>query len=245
MAVLAITLSAFAAAGAVAASAEEDAGSPSILCLVAGCSELKAELKGTTTSFKVLKGEKFIESSEVSTPLTGCKEVTGSSGKDISLCNNTTITFKGWIVTGTTVKCNTEGDAAGTVKMKVDLHVASETSTGGVLQPLLLARLLNSKEEFKEITIKCGAALTELFKGTIGCLLLPGLANVATTGTLEVVCKVKTTGREKDPETGTCKQLCEWLTAEPFQANLGGGFEDAWMEFKVTGSPSKDIFIDD
>jgi hypothetical protein len=47
------------------------------------------------------------------------------------------------------------------------------------------------------------------------------------------------------PSTGNCEVLCEWLTTAPFLANLGNGFEDAWMKLAIKGIFNKDVFIDD
>jgi hypothetical protein len=53
------------------------------------------------------------------------------------------VTITGVRVKETTNGCQSEGDAAGTVLALLDLHMATEKSTTGVLEPLLLMRLLN------------------------------------------------------------------------------------------------------
>lgn len=227
------------ALGATGIARAEDPGSPSILCLVTGCAELTGTLTGKKSTLVTLKNTKTPEAEGVESKVTNCEAVPGTEGKDIQLCKDVSIAFTGVKVEGT--KCSTEGDVSGTALMLLDLHIASETTAGGVLEPLLLAKLLNPKKEAQPITIKCGAVFKFEVKGTLGCLLLPGLKNVMTTEKLEISCKVK----EKDPETGTCQQLCEWLSETPFEANLGSGFEDAWMELHAEGAPSKDVFIDD
>lgn len=186
-----------------------------------------------------VKNAKVAEAEKVEASLENCEAVKGTEEKDIRLCKDILGTFTGVSVSGT--KCNTEGDGEGIALVLFDLHTASETTSGGVLEPLLLARLLNAKLEALPITLICGSVLKFEVKGTLGCLLLPGLVNIATTEKVEVLCKL----HEKTAETGTCQQLCEWLLEAPFEVNWGSGFESAWMQLHVEGAPSKDIFIDD
>lgn len=223
----------------VAVASAEDTGSPSILCLVKGCQNLEGTLTGGNVKLVTSKNAKIPEAEGIEASLKNCETVAGTEEKDVRLCKDVTIMFAGVKVEST--KCNTEGDANGTVLALFDLHMASETTSEGALVPLLLARVLNSKLEPLPITLKCGAAFKFEVRGTLGCLFTPGLKNVVTTEMLELSCKVK----EKEAETGTCQQLCELLQEAPFEANLGSGFEPGWMELHAEGSPSKDVFIDD
>jgi hypothetical protein len=238
LACAAVLLCAAGATGAPVASAE-DSGSPSILCLVKGCQNLEGTLTGGLAKLVAVKNAKVAEAEKSEMSLRNCEAVTGTEEKDIRLCKDVLSVFTNVKVEGT--KCNTEGDPEGIALVLFDLHMASETTSASVLEPLLLARILNAKLEALPVTLICGAALKFEVKGTLGCLLLPGLKNVSTTEKLEVLCKL----HEKTPETGTCQQLCEWLTEAPFEVNFGSGFEPAWMQLHVEGAPSKDIFIDD
>jgi hypothetical protein len=80
-------------------------------------------------------------------------------------------------------------------------------------------------------------------KGTLACLLSNGLENIATTKEVTFACEVNASTH--DPVTGKCEVLCKWLEEAPFLANLGNGFEDAWMKLSMRGSFNKDVFIDD
>jgi len=230
---------AFGTVGAAAASAED--GPPQILCFVKNCiTELEGQFKGGVARLIDLAGREVKSLSESVTPK-ACKELAGSEGKDGSLCNNRIIDLEG--VELDKVKCNTEGDPAGVVLIMFDLHLAAELNAAKTeLEPLLLERTLNAKEEFGPVIIKCGIVRIEV-KGTLGCLLLPGLVSIPTTKEAEVSCKVNATTH--DPEAGGCELLCEWLKEDPFQAKIASAFEDAWEESHVNGKFNKEIFIDD
>jgi hypothetical protein len=240
----ALALMAFGTVGTTVASAADE-GTPQVLCLVAGCQNLEGTLKGGASELVTLSG-KVISGETVEGTLKNCEAVAGTGEKDILLCKDVPIDFTG--VKSGGANCKTEGDAVGVVLVLLDLHMADEKSTGGVLQPLLLFHILNSKLELLEVVITCGV-LKVLVKGTIGCLALPGLVNIPTTQEVEVLCKLlkkeKEGKKEIDPETGTCEVLCELLEKNPFLANLGGGYEDAWMSIHAKGKLNKDIFIDD
>ena len=237
----AMAMMAFGAVGAAVASAED--GPPEILCFVKGCiKELETTFKGEASFLSDLAGL-TITSTSAKTTVAGCKELTGSEGKDGNLCTNQTILFEG--TESKKAKCNTPGDAAGVVLVKLDLHLAAELNAAKTeLEPLLLSRILNAKEEFGPIIIECALGTIKLeVKGTAPCLLLPGLTLIAVTTELEVSCKINTTTH--DPETGECELLCEWLKEAPFQSKLAAAFEDAAMNIKLKGKFQKEIFIDD
>ncbi len=80
-------------------------------------------------------------------------------------------------------------------------------------------------------------------RGTLGCLLTPGLTTVAAGGTFEILCKQNATSH--DPETGECEQLCEWLKEHPYEEEFGAGFEDAWISLHMTASFNLGVFLDD
>lgn len=240
LACAAVLLCGAGAFGAPVASAE-DPGSPSILCLVKGCQNLEGTLTGTMGKLVGVKNAKIAEAEKMQIALKGCEAFGGTEEKDIRLCKDVLGTFTSVKVEGTT--CHSEGDLEPLTLVLFDLHTASEMTSGAgsLLVPLLLARVLNAKLEALPITIICGSVFKFEVKGTLGCLLLPGLVNIPTEKKVEVLCKL----HEKEAETGTCQQLCEWLSEAPFEANLGSGFEPAWMALHVEGLLNKDIFIDD
>lgn len=239
IACMAMTMVCGAGAVGVTAAAAEDMGSPSILCLVKGCQNLEGTMTGGLAKLVAVKNAKIAEVEKSQVLLKNCEAVPGTEEKDIRLCKDVPSTFTNVKVEGT--KCNTEGNAEGIALILFDLHMASETTTSSALEPLLLARVLNAKLEALPVILLCASVLKFEVKGTLGCLLLPGLANITTKEKVEVLCKL----HEKEPETGTCQQLCEWLSEAPFEVNFGSGFEPAWMQFHVEGSLTKDIFIDD
>jgi hypothetical protein len=239
IAAAALSLPAFAAFGASVAGAEADKEPPKLLCLVAKCvEENTATLKGGVSRITTLGG-KELEGTEVTTTIATktCTDPTNEA-KDCTLWKDIPIVFKGWLATGTTSKCKTEGSKqAGEVEALLDLHMAAEKATSGELQPLLLMKILN-KELKAGLIITCGVLKEEL-KGTMGCLLI-GLANVTAES---LACEFNATTH--DPITGECELLCEQLKEDPFLANLGAGAEDDWMKIKLEGSFAKDVFIDD
>jgi hypothetical protein len=229
-----LALLAFGAMGTAIASAEE--GAPSILCLTGECAKLSGTLTAAKSELGTLKGKKFLEGAAGTTELKNCEAFEGKT-TDTRLCKDVPLTFTGVQVTGTTNACQSENDVAGTVLLLVDLHAATEKTSAGVLQPLLLARVLNaSLGEVLKLT--CAGGVNVEVKGTVPCLASPGLAN---TESLEVVCKAT----KQDQETGTCELLCELLTSNPFQSNFGGGFEDAFFNVTFKGKLNQTVFIDD
>jgi len=236
-----MAMMAFGAVGAAAASAED--GPPEVLCFVKGCiGELEGKYAGGAAFLSDLAGN-LISATSVQITVKGCKELTGSEGKDGNLCNNQTITFEG--IEAKKAKCNTPGDAAGIALVKGDGHLAAELNAAKTeLEPLLLARILNAKEAFGPIILECALGTVKIeVKGTIACLVSPGLTLIPTTKEGELSCKVNATTH--DPETGECELLCEWLKEEPFQSKIGAAFEDAWMNGSGKGKTNKEVFIDD
>ncbi len=156
-----------------------------------------------------------------------------------------TLTFKG--VKQGKVACRSESstgtkDAIETVLVITDLHLASEKTSGGELEPLALFKVLGQATGETELTINCGGVKDKV-RGTIGCLLTPGLSTVAAGSNFTIACKQNATTHDK--ETGECEQLCEWLTEHPFESNLGNGFEDSWMTVNATGGLNFSAYIDD
>lgn len=221
------------------------AEAPKILLLENGVTKLEATFTGGAWELGSLAG-KGLTGTGVTTTLKGCENSEGSE-RETNLCKTVTVTLTG-AKTGM-VSCRSEmtngeeKDAVGTILMVVDLHLATEQSLAEVLQPLLLFKVLGAlpSEEKEELTINCGGVKFKV-RGTLGCLLLPGLKNIATTEEAEVACRIN---KERDPETGTCEELCAWLVEHPFEANVGAGFEDAWMALAAKGKFNKDVFIHD
>jgi hypothetical protein len=236
----AMAMFAFAAVGTALASAE-DPNSPSMLLLEGKVSDLTSTMKGGKSNLSTLAG-KELTGTALEGKLKGCKPI-GTNEKDTNLCE-AVLDFTG--VKQGAVACRSENakaekDPVETVLTIVDLHLASEQTASGELQPLLLFNVLGMSGGEAELTIVCGVVKNKV-KGVIPCLLLPGLTNIPVTQEAEIKCALNAS---HDQETGKCEQLCEWLTEKPFQSNLGAGFEDAGMNATAKGTLSKDIFIDD
>jgi hypothetical protein len=237
-----LALFAFGTVSAAVASAEE----PMLLILEG---ESVTKLGGTFTggeSHLTTLGGKALTSEKLEWDVENCKESVNK--KDTNLCGPVLVEFKGVKQNG--VNCRSEmqngeeKDPIGSVFVETDLHLASEKTTGGQLRPLLLFKVLGALfgESPEELTINCGGVKDKV-RGVIGCLMEPGLTTVANTGQYTVHCFQNATTH--DAETGECEQLCEWLTEHPFEANLGAGFEDAWMNVESKGSLNFSSFIDD
>jgi hypothetical protein len=246
-ALAALALLAFGVVGTAAAGAEEGKdGAPEILCLVTGCvKELKAEFltdsTGGTTQLLGLGGL-GVTATDAHTVLEKCTPL-DETEKDTNLCKDQTIDFHG--VEFKKLKCSTAGDESGTALLLLDVHIAAEEEPiKKILEPLILAKILNSALKAEPVTITCGGGVAKFeVRGTVACLLLPGLKEIPTTEMVEILCKINTTTH--DPETGKCELLCEWLEKEPLEANLNGKFEDAWQLIHLLGFFNKTIFIDD
>jgi hypothetical protein len=232
--------------GAVSASmAQAEALAPEVLCLENCAKTIEATFKGLASELSTLGGL-ALTGETVKGTLTLCKPLEGNE-KDFNLCEPVLLTFTG--VKQKKVACRSEmgngeeKDVIETVLVATDLHLASEETSGGVLQPLVLFKVLGALpgEESNELTINCGGVKNKV-KGTIGCLLSNGLENIPTTKEVTLACELNAS---HDAVTGKCEVLCEWLTTAPFLSNLGNGFEDAWMKVSATGKFNKDVFIDD
>jgi hypothetical protein len=239
----AMTLFAFGAftASALAVETEEE-NNPRILCLTTKCSELEGTLKGGASFLEDLNG-KSLGATGAEAKLKNCENLAGE--KDIALCKDVPLTFTG--LKKEKVSCRSENakgekDPVETILVLLDLHIAAEKSTTGVLQPLLLAKFLGTALE-EQVTSNCGGVKTSL-KGILACLLLPGLTNIPVTGEVEVRCEVNTTTH--DPVTGTCNVLCENFGKIGLTSTLDGKTEvDSWLNITLKGKLNKDIFIDD
>ena len=240
----AVAMFAFTTVGAAVAQAET-AREPALLLLENGVTTLTAKFKGTTSSLATLSGKEIAGTGD-SGEVKSCKN--SGSEKDSTLCE-VLLTFTG-VKKETKVACRSETqnekekDAVETVLVSTDIHLASEETSGKILQTVALFKVLGEKsgEAAEELVINCGA-VRERVKGVLPCLLDPGLENVPTSQEAEIACDQDATSH--DQVTGKCALLCEWLTEHPFEANLGNGFEDAGMNVAVRGTFSKDIFLDD
>ncbi len=239
----ALALFAFGAFAVTAAYGVED-GAPKLLLLEGKASELEGTFKGGASTLESANGLS-VTGTSVEGTLKGCKEDGGPL--DTSLCGPVLLTFKG--VKKAKVNCHSEmineeqKDAAEVVLVWTDVHLAAEENAKKELQPLLLFKVLGALtgESPEEIVLNCGGVKDKV-KGVIGCLVSPGLVNIPVTTEITIACKIKEKGK---PETGVCEKLCEWLTEFPFLANLGNGFEAAWMTIEAKGKLNKDVFIDD
>jgi hypothetical protein len=230
----------FAAVGTAIAQADE--GAPELLILENGVTGLTGTFKGAGSTLATLGGKELIGTG-VEGKVKGCKN--GSSEKDTTLCEGL-LTFTG--VKEKKVACRSENakaekDAVETVLVAVDLHLGDEEPSTGVLEPVVLFKVLGQTSGESELTIVCGTVKDKV-KGVLPCLLLPGLEEIpANTESWEIKCKQNTTSH--DQETGKCEHLCEWIKEFPFESNLGNGFEDSGMNATAKGTLSKDVEIDD
>jgi hypothetical protein len=221
---------------------------PELLCTGAGCvAALKVKMTGGKGSLSTLGGV-TLTGETVAATLENCKNI-GSDTENTNLCSPVLLTFTGVKKGEATCKSEMankeEKDAAGTVLVAVDIHMATEeTLPGKVLEALALFKVLGAlpSEAGEELTINCAGVITKV-KGTLPCLATPGLTSIGTTGTLTITCTQNATSH--DQETGMCEQLCEELTSAPFEAKLGEKFEDAGMNITSSGSPNETIFLDD
>ena len=237
----AVALLAFGAFTASAFAVED--GKPQILCLVAGCSMLEGTLKGKESRLEDLTGKTLITTSD-EFKLKGCKNDEASEN-DINLCVDVPLTLTG--LKKEKVACRSENakgekDAVETVLILFDLHMAAEETGGKVLQSLLTAKYLGTALE-EELIVTCATVKSKV-KGTIACLLSPGLENIPVTAEVTLKCEVNATTH--DAVTGTCTVLCEDLGKIGVLSTLNGTTEvDSWEQIELKGKLTKDIFIDD
>lgn len=239
--IAALAVFAFSLVSTTAASAADE-GSPSILLLEAGVKSLEVIAKGGSVTSETLSGKAVLSTTTEAT-VRNCEPIEKTGEKDVNLCKDVPLTLTG--VKKEKISCRSENskgekDAIETVLALVDLRIGSELTATKVLQPLGVGKVLGSALE-SELTVVCGTVKLKM-KGALACSIPFGLRNIPTTEEIELTCKMKRSG---DPEIGTCVNGCEWLEKEPFEMNLGNGFEDAWKEFTMRGKANKDVFIDD
>jgi hypothetical protein len=245
---VALSACAFGALGTAVAHAEEteEKNNPRLLVLTGKASEVVGKFKGEGSTLASLGGGKSLEAKAVTAEISNCETIAGHT-LDFNLCKDIPITFTGF-ATKKTVNCTSENlkkekaKNIGEVLVLLDLHLAAEKSTEGVLQPLLIALVLGIDLD-PILLINCGGIKQEV-KGKIACLVLPGLTQIAAGANVEILCKQK----EGDQITGTCeveKTFCEGLVKEPFEASLGEGFKDAALAFHLLGSFNLSTYIDD
>lgn len=221
---------------ASAAMAEEEKANLGILCLVIKCGALGGKFKGGASLVDGLTGNAVHLTGVELTLNELCEETSG--GRDVTSCKDQRVALTGAEDGG--AKCKTEGDEPGTLLFLVDIRTAAEKSGAGVLEPLFLIKMLSLDLKPEEL-FSCGVLKLSM-KGTISCLVIPGLANIPTTENAEISCKLT---KGNDPETGKCEVGCEELTKEPLLVNFGKGFEDSWIEVSLSGKFTKDVFLDD
>jgi len=108
--------------------------------------------------------------------------------------------------------------------------------------------VLGQAGEEKDLIINCGGVKDKVL-GAIGCLLLPGLKEVAKeTESWEIKCETDLT--EKAPNgdqlTGTCEQLCELLSEKPFGSTLGVETQEmSALLFTAKGKFNQTAIVDD
>ncbi len=240
-----LTALALVALGALAAQpAVAEDGQPALLLLSGNVTTMEGTLKGGGATLESV-GKKTITGTAVEGTVKSCKELE-KSATDTSLCGPVQLKFTGTKKEATACRSESatgEKDPTETILVSSDLHFASEETSGKELQPLLLLKVLGQVSGESELIVVCGTVKVKV-KGVLGCLLLPGLTNVAAGGSLELKCK-QSSG---DSELGTCEKLCEWVTEFPFEATLNGKtFECAALSATASGalSSKNDLFLDD
>jgi hypothetical protein len=222
-------------------------GQPEILVLSGSITKLKLGFAGEGWQLEALPGGQGLNATGVDLEEGNCL-VSEEKTLDTELCHEGLLELTG--VHFGKVACRSETlaglkDPVETALVLVDLHLVAEKSnkeTGEVLEPLLVFKILGLDGD-STLVLNCGLVKVQI-KGRIGCLLLPGLEEIAIMGKLTILCKQKS----GDQITGTCevtKKLCEELAKDPLMASFGEGFKDAATEFHMTGPPSMGIFIDD
>jgi hypothetical protein len=235
----AIAVLSLAAMAASAASAE----TAKLLTLEEPITALEGTFSGGEAKLEGEKTKKTIKSTAVTATLKECKELEASK-TDTNLCVGL-LTFTG--TKQEELSCRSENlaktkDAEGVILVKIDAHLADEETTGGVLQPILIAKVLGVDGD-NELIINCGGT-KERVLGRVPCLVEPGLKEVLKGGTFTLTCVEK----EGKQVTGKCKetaQLCKELAEDPLRAILGTEVEPAGQSIALSGSFNKDILIDD
>jgi len=245
--IAAFALLAFSAVASAVANAEEDKGSPSILVTNATTFEGSFTLGASVLS--QLKSTQRLESPSGSAVIKGCKEL-GGSKTDTNLCVGLITFNKVKSNLGTACRSETEAgtkDPVETVLVAVDIHIASELSQEKVLQPLAIFVVLGQAGEEKDLVINCGGIKDKVL-GAIGCLLLPGLKEIAKeVESWEILCKADLTEGvpNGDQLTGTCQQLCE-LLEKTFGSTLGVETQEmAAFLVHATGKFNQTAIVDD
>jgi hypothetical protein len=124
-----------------------------------------------------------------------------------------------------------------------------------VLQPLLISIILGTDgtlAEAHDLEMVCGLVKV-LLTGRLGCLLLPGLTQIAANGKVEILCKTDLTENKPngDQLTGTCtvtEKLCKELAEDPFSAAIiPAAHEMAAYLLHINKGTffNRDVYIDD
>ena len=234
--IAAFAVLAFGAVASTVANAEEDKGSPS--GLVTNATTFESNVRFGESTISQLKSAQRLSSPEGSGTLKGCKELSGSK-TDTNLCVGLITFNKVKTTLGTACRSESEAgakDPVETVLVAVDGHLASELSQEKVLEPLAIIVILGQVGEEKDLIINCGGVKDKIL-GAVGCLLLPGLKEIAKeVEAWEATCQSDLTEKvpNGDQLTGTCQQLCELLTEKPFGSTLGVETQEM-SAFLVTG----------
>jgi hypothetical protein len=238
---LALVAGLYSAVASMAAMAE----TPAILVLEGKVTELKFEGSEATQKTALSTKAKEITGEGLSESMKGCTELEKKE-KDSDSCTEGLLTLTKVKQGAVACRSETEAgikDAIETVLVKVSMLLADEKSTTKVLEPLRIFKVFGT--DGKELTINCGA-VKEKVKGSVACLLIPGLTEIPAGNFVELLCKTKEKGVQ---ETGTCeetKAICEELAANPLLAALDGKtFESAALTYHLNEFVNKNIFIDD
>jgi len=234
------------AALATVTPASASAEPPVILTLEGKISELAAEPKGGEAEFETV-GATTLTASSVVCSIGAFKNSPIEAEKDansgLAHCDFTGVK-KGAVACRSETTGGTK-DPVETMLVLFGLRsAATEAAVGGALLPLLIELVLGSEGEEGGLTVNCGAVKDKI-KGKLGCLLLPGLKQLAAGAALEIVCKREKPGKQV---VGTCLTELEWcakLANEPLEADFSGVFARTALEMRLEVKFNKDIFVDD
>jgi hypothetical protein len=137
-----------------------------------------------------------------------------------------------------------EKDPIGTILIRTSTLSASFEKEGKLV-PGIVFTLLSEPKGGNQI-FNCGTLKDEV-KGSVGCVVSPGLTEIAAGGTITITCSQK---EGKQTNLGTCignAVTCEELTKHPLEGALGGKatFEKSGENIVATDKGPKMLFFDD
>jgi hypothetical protein len=146
-------------------------------------------------------------------------------------------------------KCRSESETGEKDPLEIILWRTATLSAaleqGGKLFSGIVFTLLPEPKGGNQV-FNCATLKNEV-KGSFGCVVSPGLTEIAAGGTITITC-LQIAGKQTN--LGTCvgnKATCEELTAHPLEGAFGGKgiFEKAGVSFVATDKATKMLFFDD